>query len=59
MNSTITLQDLRKTSSALAHDGNADKVKAALSICDAEKLQQLQKDDYPLFMAMLQRAGGN
>ena len=58
MNSTITLQDLRNRCAALVYAGRTDRVKAALHVVGAEKLQEIDRRDYLLFDQMLQRAGG-
>jgi len=56
---TITLQQIREKCSALVYDGKADRVKAALHVVGAEKLQEIDPADYSLLKAMLLRAGGN
>ena len=54
---TVTLTDIRLLAGDLIRDNRRDKVHAAFSICDIEKVNHLQEKDYPLMYAMLQRAG--
>lgn len=54
-----TLNEIREIGSDLAYKGRTDRLKAALQVIGAEKLQEIDPADYSLLKAMLLRAGGN
>lgn len=54
-----TLNEIREICSDLAYKDRTDRLKAALQVIGAEKLQEIDPADYSLLKAMLLRAGGN